>query len=71
MEIMQNKKMIGRFAPAHRPADYHPLVAWGFAPFIKRMQRTVVIANKFAFSPAADPQAVISQRETNGNNNSL
>jgi len=29
-----------------------------FAPFSKRMQRTVVKANKFAFSPAADQRAV-------------
>jgi len=53
--------MIGRFAPAHRPADYHPLAARRFAPFSKRMQRTVVKANKFAFSPAADQQAVVLQ----------
>jgi len=53
--------MIGRFAPAHRPADCHPLAARRFAPFSKRMQRTVVKANKFAFSPAADPQAVVLQ----------
>jgi len=50
--------MSGRFAPAHRPADYHPFAARRFAPFIKRMQRTVVKANKFAFSPAVDPHAV-------------
>jgi len=50
--------MTGRFAPVHRPADYHPLAARRFAPFIKRMQRTVVNARSLAFSPATDPQAV-------------
>jgi len=60
--------IIVRFAPAHRPADYHPLAARPFAPFIKRMQRTVVKANKFAFSSAADPQADGQEKYENGGN---
>jgi len=37
-------------------ADCHPLSVRRFAPSIKRMQRTVAPANKFASAPAADPQ---------------
>ncbi len=37
-------------------ADCHPLSVRRFAPSIKRMQRTVAPANKFAYALAADPQ---------------
>ena len=49
----------GATAPLHRAADYHPLSVRRFAPSIKRLQRTVVPTNKFAYTPDADPQPVV------------
>ncbi len=46
-------------------ADCHPLSVRRFAPSIKRMQRTVASANKFASVPADDPQPryVVNEEE--------